>query len=93
MNLPHSNPTTSREAARRMTMSAATVRRRILRRLASWEQRGWTDEELCDYLGLSANTVRPARNALVARTLVRDSGRTRKTRSGRDAIVWVEVRG
>jgi hypothetical protein len=38
---------------------------------------------------MSGNTVRPSRVSLVRDALVMDSGRTRKTISGNDAIVWV----
>jgi hypothetical protein len=49
---------------------------------------GGTDEELQDALGMNPNTQRPRRIELVERGLVRDSGRTRKTKSGRRATVW-----
>jgi hypothetical protein len=50
---------------------------------------GATDEEICDIAGLPGNTVRPRRGELVLAGLVKASGRTRATRSGRQAVVWV----
>ena len=50
---------------------------------------GLTDEEIERTLELPGNTVRPSRVTLVRDALVMDSGRTRKTISGNDAIVWV----
>jgi predicted HTH transcriptional regulator len=50
---------------------------------------GMTDEELERKLEMSGNTVRPSRVSLVRDELVKDSGRTRLTVAGNDAIVWV----
>ena len=50
---------------------------------------GATDEEIGDWLGLGGNTVRPRRRELQLAGLIRDSGRTRATASGRQAVVWV----
>ena len=50
---------------------------------------GLTDEEIERTLEMPGNTVRPSRVTLVRDALVMDSGRTRKTISGNDAIVWV----
>ncbi len=45
------------------------------------------DEIECD-LGIAGNTVRPRIVELREMKLIRDSGKTRKTRSGRSAVVW-----
>jgi predicted transcriptional regulator len=47
-----------------------------------------TDEEIQDALGMGPSTERPRRVELVRAGLVRDSGETRATRSGRQAVVW-----
>lgn len=52
---------------------------------------GCTDEEIQDYLGLNPSSERPRRLELVEARRVVDSGRRRKTRSGRNAIVWVRT--
>jgi hypothetical protein len=48
---------------------------------------GLTDDELIAGMG-RPNTVRPRRVDLVRLGYIRDSGRTRATASGRDAVVW-----
>lgn len=50
---------------------------------------GLTDEEGILQTGIAASTYRPRRGELVAYTRVRDSGKTRRTHSGRQAVVWV----
>ena len=47
-----------------------------------------TDEELCDRTGMGGNTQRPRRRELQLAGLVVDSGITRPTRSGKEAVVW-----
>lgn len=49
---------------------------------------GATDEELQRGLQLNPSTQRPRRIELVEKGMVRDSGRTRKTASGRNAVIW-----
>lgn len=51
---------------------------------------GATDEEMQDALALKESTQRPRRVSLVP-DLVRDSGTTRETKSGRQATVWVAI--
>lgn len=50
---------------------------------------GLTDEEIENTLTMSGNTVRPTRVSLVRDGLVMDSGQTRPTKSGNEAIVWM----
>lgn len=52
---------------------------------------GCTDEEIGTWTGLPGNTVRPRRRELQLAGLIRDSGRTRATASGRQAVVWIAV--
>lgn len=54
---------------------------------------GLTDEEGIDLTGLPPSTYRPRRVEGVQAGRVADSGRTRPTRSGRKAVVWVGVNG
>ena len=50
---------------------------------------GATDQEIQDATGLDQNTERPRRVWLMDHGIVKDSGLTRRTKSGRKAVVWV----
>ena len=80
---------TSKAAADAGRSWAATERERVLRFL---RRRGWTgatDEEIQYGLPMQPNTQRPRRVELVRAGTVEDSGRRRRTRAGRQAVVWV----
>ena len=53
---------------------------------------GLTDEEGTETTGIPASSWRPRRCELVASGHVADSGRTRLTRAGRKAAVWIVVK-
>jgi predicted transcriptional regulator len=90
MTAPHQRTSeTSREAAERIAPAAPTLRDRVLGVLRAAGLEGLTDEEITLRLGMSPSTQRPRRIELVAAGLVRDSGRTRHTASGRRATVWI----
>ena len=61
----------------------------VLEEIRAWKDYGATDQELQDALNMDPSTERPRRVDLVKRGLVKDSGSTRLTRSGRKATVWV----
>lgn len=86
---------TSKAAARSMKSARGRTMMLVLETLRWYGDHvidgGQTDEEIQNETGLSGNTERPARVALVAQGLVKDSGRVRKTASGRNAVVWVAV--
>lgn len=50
---------------------------------------GATDDECEQALGMLHQNASARRRGLVLKGLVVDSGRTRKTRSGRSATVWI----
>lgn len=52
---------------------------------------GWTDDELEQHTGRTHQSVSAARNTLMRKGYIADSGQRRKTRSGNDAIVWKVV--
>lgn len=83
--------TTFREAAEAIGPQAGTLRAQVLTWLRNRGPDGATDEEMQDGLGMNPSTQRPRRVELVQGKHVVDSGRTRKTRSGRQAVVWVAV--
>lgn len=89
MTLPYQrHSTTSADAADLARAGAATQRDRVLAAIRAAGSAGLTDEQIADRLELNPSTGRPRRIELVERGQVRDSGRTRATRSGRQAVVW-----
>lgn len=80
---------TSRAAAINAEPAAGTKRGQALAYLRRQAHAGATDEEMQAHIPMNANTQRPRRVELVSAGLVRDSGRTRKTAGGDDAVVWV----
>jgi transcription initiation factor IIE alpha subunit len=78
---------TSNDAAKSLgpaTLNA--MQRRVLELLMSWPE-GLTDEEQQHKLGMNPSTQRPRRIELERRGLVVAAG-TRRTTSGRMAVVW-----
>ena len=86
---PHS--ATSKAAAAGIEPKAGTLRALVLNWLRARGSYGATDEEIAYQYDLNPSTARPRRVELVQAGLVRDSGQTRPTRSGRQATVWVAV--
>jgi hypothetical protein len=80
---------TSVEAAEAIEPKAATLRGQVLSYLKGCGASGATDEEIQAALELNPSTQRPRRIELCNLGLVRDSGRTRLTKAGRKAVVWV----
>ncbi len=86
---PHvRDSTTSKAAAVRAEPKARTQRQRVYAYLRH-APTGATDEQMQDALAMNPNTQRPRRIELVQAGSVRDSGRRQKTRSNRDAVVWI----
>lgn len=84
---PHSE--TSYAAAVEIEEAANTLRGQVFRLLRSVGRHGATDEEMQTELYMNPSTQRPRRVELVAMRIAEDSGRQRKTVSGRKAVVWV----
>lgn len=87
----HNGTPTSREAAHAIKPHALTLRNRVLL-FVSAAADGATAEEIERGLSLAGNTVRPRLVELRETACIRDSGRTRKTASGRAAVVWEIVK-
>lgn len=85
--VPSSNNETSAEAARLMGRSGAAGRLRwaVLRSMLTQDA---TDQELCDRLGASGDSIRPRRGELAHRGLIVATDRTRPTKSGASARVY-----
>ena len=85
-SLPFSNPTTSKEAAESMRERAPRLREIVFRYIS--EHRGATCDEVEAALSLTHQTASARVNELMRADRIEDSGSKRKTRSGRNAIVW-----
>ena len=71
---------------------AKTLRALVLAAIQRAGEDGLTDEEGIAATGIGPSTYRPRRIDLATKVggfRVRDSGRTRLTKSGRKAVVWV----
>lgn len=80
---------TSVAASESMEPRAGTLRAKVLAHVRSKGNEGATDEEMQWALAMNPSTQRPRRIELEKARLVKDSHRTRLTRSGRAAVVWV----
>jgi hypothetical protein len=92
-------PDTSKEAAHLKAATADQQRAYVFRVLDRRKGYGATLEELEGLTGLPGNSLRPRMWELRGKdrknqrpTLVVDSGRRRRTLSGRNAVVWEVVR-
>jgi hypothetical protein len=85
--LPASNDSTSLEAAESLVPHLGRLEAAVLEVIR--HRHGATDEEVERATGLLHQTASARRRGLVLHGMVRDSGLTRKTNSGRNAIVWV----
>lgn len=86
---PHSNPTTSHDAAVQIKPEAATLRARVLDVITKAGDTGATDDEIEQVTGLVHQTASARRRELALGSKIVDSGQRRPTRSGRKAIVWI----
>lgn len=89
----HDARPTSVAAAASVAGVTGEARLRVLAFIRASGETGCTDEQCIDGTGMSPSTVRPRRVELVQQGYVRDSGRTRETRSRRAAVVWVATEG
>ena len=78
---------TSLEAALSMKLHLGRMEGQVLSYIAARVDYGATDAEIIEALG--SQSYRPRRIRLVQLGLLRDGGETRKTPSGRKAVVWV----
>jgi hypothetical protein len=86
--LAQEHSVTSRAAAAKIEPRRGTLQTIVYLYIKSCSS-GATDEEGMEATGIVASTYRPRRVELVEAGRIVDSGRTRKTRSGREAVVWV----
>ena len=82
---------TSKAAAKAIEPVAGTQRGRMLAQIKEFGFFGMTDQDFSRICFLPGDSVRPRRGELLKAGLIVNSGRTRKTPKGRDAVVWVAV--
>ena len=80
---------TSVQAAESINHTREGGRAILLRFLLEQADHGATDEEMQTATGMNPSTQRPRRVELTIVGSVRNSGLTRRTKSGRKAVVWV----
>ena len=82
---------TRRAAAERMQGHTGPLRERVFRYVRLRGDHGATDVEISDGLGILRDSVRPRRLELERAGRLADSGRRRRTPSGRLATVWIST--
>jgi len=80
---------TSKQAADQIQESAKTLRAKLFRFIKSRGEYGCTDEEAQTSLPMLPSTQRPRRVELSNLGLIQKNGQTRKTKSNRNAAVWI----
>lgn len=81
---------TSREAAEHANLNAPTLRAAVLKLLRN---EPLTADECAAHLNEGVLSIRPRLSELVRMDLIEDSGLTRLNASGRNATVWLAVKG
>jgi hypothetical protein len=84
---------TSEAAAESVSSESGRIRRRVFALLLASGAEGLTCDEVEQREGMRHQTTSPRIWELVRQGLVLDSGRKRKTRSGRGAVVWIAAAG
>jgi hypothetical protein len=90
--LPATNGTaTSSDAASRMEPIAGSMRATVLEYVRNCATHGATDEEMQVALEMNPSTQRPRRQELEKMGFIARTERTRLTKSGRHAVIFVAV--
>jgi CRP-like cAMP-binding protein len=89
---PSNGVQTSNEAAKAIEPVAQRQRDMLYEYVCDQYMLGTTNQEAEVALGMPAQTITPRMGELRKEGLVTDSGEKRLTRSGRKAIVWIDVR-
>ena len=87
----HEHTDTSREAAVSILPHVTRLAGELMRLFRTYPSGGFTVDELEVLLHLTHQCCSARARELVLKGLIRDSGQRRKTRSGRNAIVWTLV--
>lgn len=86
------HPQTSKDAAEAIFFRSGTQREKLFLFVAKRKKRGATDFEIREALGLRYSSGCARRQELVKLKLLKESGRTRPTDTGQEAIVWVRTK-
>ncbi len=89
---PHNNTPTSKAAAQSIARQAPNLRVLVLSHIERCGHHGATADEVCQALDMWPQSATPRINELAKSGDIVNSGRTRPTRSGRNAIVWIAAR-
>jgi hypothetical protein len=79
----------SKQAAQSAAPTAGSKRAAVLRFLETRGSFGATDDEMQLGLGMNPSTQRPRRIELYEVRAIAKTKQTRKTRTGRSAVVWI----
>ena len=85
------HPETAKKAAFRATPNSGTQRERVLTMLKKAWPGGYTDQEMETALRMYHSSLTARRLELREMGWIKDSGKTRETEAGLDAIVWVFI--
>lgn len=87
----YKEPTTSRDAARRIAPNAAALRTKVLAAIARAGERGLTADEAAEAVGAHLLAIRPRVTELGPKHegKIRKNGQRRANESGAMASVWV----
>ncbi len=77
---------TSKQAS--LEIKAPTIRQKCLSVVKNKNSYGATPDEVADLLNISILSVRPRFSELVLKGCIKDTNKTRKNKSGKQAIVW-----
>jgi hypothetical protein len=86
------HPQTSHAAAKAVSVRAGTQRWRVLELLWKHTEHGLIDEEMQTLLNMKASSQGTRRKELQDDGWLKDSGQTRKTSTGCEAIIWLPVK-
>ncbi len=85
------DPVTSHDAAKAAQRTSKALSDQCLTLIRKAGERGHTASELAKIIRVPRDSISPRLKPMVVKSLIRDSGVTRKPKGGREQIVWVAV--
>ena len=83
---------TSKQASLDISKRSPTIRQQCLQIVKNKKLYGATPDEVADLLNISILSVRPRFSELVLKDCIKDTNKTRKNQSGKQAIVWKYIK-